>query len=844
MDSSQAWRDERGWRGQDRVEPGPIYNQPSSGKERKGASESSMEHRRHGKPRGDQRDDAYERMIGEIERRNATLMEFLGQRDASQAEQMEEFLERTANMITDVTERAMEHFVERQEVTMSQFMDAQVEALERQRHDNERAANQIEELCGLMKELVARETVIPSPSDMTAQGDRDNRYRAKVKIGKTSVSSGSEKETRNDSTERERGPRKIHTLNASRQSYLRLASAPPETQTEEWQRDRPPHVTRSPTQTPAPGKIPTPKRAPKVVSQLGMSGAMTHTGGTLLNRDEEFWARPGGMNAHQERLTNDYRQIIRDVLASTPDPTAGKGWKPPFATTLWDGDGDISTFEEWLRTYARTLEFSGKTLPGQKRQQLGIMAEMLSGEAKKWFNNHVDREKENWTVEEAIVALFMTFNRGTYASKATADFENVRYDQLKGVRGYLNELETTALRMVQVPDQLHIRRRFIEGLPKWMKQRITIVENMTPEHTRLETLINAVYQLEESKETWKMAQEWNKHDPAQTGKRTSQASRKVSTPPVPRRESKPAPKPTAPASKEKGKWGAGPPRKPEVKTKPRSDQVKCYGCGQMGHFAYDPICPSKKQLRAARETNSEELPNLEEVSDSEESAVDGDQYEPDTEDSDIPPHPQLEDIQESEHSGSEQIQRFQEYASDSDEEYLRAARISKRKETAHEPTPARGSMRKKDERPKGKQMCMVAWVEIGGTKALTLFDSGSTLDAVSPDFARTTNLRTFHLDKPINLQLGCVGSRGSINFGTRANTSIGELNLEVAGHYWDVINLDRYDAVVGVRFMRENGIVLDFAKGLIRRGMRTLEPMTTEAERLIVKGERGRASRD
>jgi hypothetical protein len=306
------------------VEPGPIYNQPSSGKERKGASESSTEHRRRGKPRGDHRDDAYERMIGEIERRNATLMEFLGQRDASQAEQMEEFLERTANMITDVTEKAMEHFIECQEVTMSRFMDAQVEALERQRHDNERASNQIEELCGLMKELVARETVIPSPCDMTVQGDRDDRYRTKVKIGKMSVSSGSEKETRNDSTERERGPRKMHTLNASRQSYLRLASAPPENQTEEWQWDRPPHMTRSPTQVPVPGKTSTSKRAPKVVSQLGISGAVTHTGGTLLNRDEEFWARPGGMNAHQERLTNDYRQIIRDVLASTPDPNSRK----------------------------------------------------------------------------------------------------------------------------------------------------------------------------------------------------------------------------------------------------------------------------------------------------------------------------------------------------------------------------------------------------------------------------------------------------------------------------------------------------------------------------------------
>ena len=223
MDSSQVWKDAKGWRDQDRVEPGPIYNQPLSGRERKPQSEleSSAERRRHRKSEGDQRDDTYEKMIGEIERRNTTLMEFLGQRDASQAEQMEEFLERTANMIADVTERAIEHLAEHQEVTMSRFMDAQVEVLERQRHDNERAANQIEELCSLMKELVARKAITPTSRDTTAQGDRDDRYHTKVKIpGKLSVSSGSEKETRNNSTKRERGLRTIHTLNASRQSHL------------------------------------------------------------------------------------------------------------------------------------------------------------------------------------------------------------------------------------------------------------------------------------------------------------------------------------------------------------------------------------------------------------------------------------------------------------------------------------------------------------------------------------------------------------------------------------------------------------------------------------------------
>ena len=65
-------------------------------------------------------------------------------------------------------------------------------------------------------------------------------------------------------------------------------------------------------------------------------------------------------------------------------------------------------------------------------------------------------------------------------------------------------------------------------------------------------------------------------------------------------------------------------------------------------------------------------------------------------------------------------------------------------------------------RPKrinGEDQCLVAYISINGIREYTLFNSGSTMDAVSPDLARVAELPLLALDKPVTLQLGCSGSR-------------------------------------------------------------------------------------
>lgn len=149
------------------------------------------------------------------------------------------------------------------------------------------------------------------------------------------------------------------------------------------------------------------------------------------------------------------------------------------------------------------------------------------------------------------------------------------------------------------------------------------------------------------------------------------------------------------------------------------------------------------------------------------------------------------------------------------------------------PRVYRASMRRpmgtirRPERRNGEQLCLAAYIKLNGVKAYTLFDSGSTTDSVSPDFTRVAMMPVKTLEDPVTLQLGCVGSRSKINYGT-------EVDLEFASitdsTYLDIANLDKYDSILGTPFLRRHGISLDFEnQEIVIRG-KTRIPALPEGE--------------
>ncbi|KAF8230132.1 hypothetical protein L208DRAFT_1283052 [Tricholoma matsutake] len=98
-------------------------------------------------------------------------------------------------------------------------------------------------------------------------------------------------------------------------------------------------------------------------------------------------------------------------------------------------------------------------------------------------------------------------------------------------------------------------------------------------------------------------------------------------------------------------------------------------------------------------------------------------------------------------------------------------------------------------------------MKIHGLEANVLLDSGCTSDSVSPEFTIPANLKVHELEEPMPLQLGMVGTRSKINFGLFVEFELGNLS---ENHYFNVINIDQYDTIIGTVFMQKHGIVLDF----------------------------------
>ena len=107
---------------------------------------------------------------------------------------------------------------------------------------------------------------------------------------------------------------------------------------------------------------------------------------------------------------------------------------------------------------------------------------------------------------------------------------------------------------------------------------------------------------------------------------------------------------------------------------------------------------------------------------------------------------------------------------------------------------------------------------IAGTKAHCLLDSGCEGIMISSEFVRANKLPKFELEKPVTLQLACVGSKSMVQHGLTAKIL---LSNEKYDEYFDIANVDYYDVILGTPFLRRFGILLDFKGNCARMGKLT-----------------------
>jgi hypothetical protein len=98
-------------------------------------------------------------------------------------------------------------------------------------------------------------------------------------------------------------------------------------------------------------------------------------------------------------------------------------------------------------------------------------------------------------------------------------------------------------------------------------------------------------------------------------------------------------------------------------------------------------------------------------------------------------------------------------------------------------------------------------LDIGGVRADVLIDCGSTTDMMTPQFARIAQTESVELEVQMGLRLAVKGSQSKLNYGTWADVTFGHIKTS---NYFDLVNLDRHDVVLGTPFLWTHRIHIGF----------------------------------
>ena len=77
-------------------------------------------------------------------------------------------------------------------------------------------------------------------------------------------------------------------------------------------------------------------------------------------------------------------------------------------------------------------------------------------------------------------------------------------------------------------------------------------------------------------------------------------------------------------------------------------------------------------------------------------------------------------------------------------------------------------------------------------------------------------IEPFLLDYPIGIQLVVTGSKSVINYGTNMTIKYEGQELKESKEYFDIINIDYYDTLLGTPFLRKHKVIINFINNCLR----------------------------
>ena len=486
----------------------------------------------------------------------------------------------------------------------------------------------------------------------------------------------------------------------------------------------------------------------------------------------------------------------------------------------YEGGETIDEFLKFMRELLNFLSIYSLLKPEADLFRVKFLGQILKGKALKWYQHMINSNADrSWKFEETMVALKWYFIRDASSRDATMKFDCLS-QKGQSVTELKKDLERLSQQMIQTPSDYDMARRFLSALKPEISTKV-VRHGYNPENSNLNAIFEAAKFIEEAHfyETWEERDQQKYATPKTFGSKSSKS----------KDSSK---KQTNPKAPEKGAYDKS--NNNDLKT------IKCYYCKQKGHTS--PNCP-KKNSRYKKSANIEALEgeehkegianaaDAEEASDAEElytsaeeayevlhesaSGEDGDNDELSLEDwcactrinepTDSENKPVTSDI-------------FLEAAvmrllDNGNKDHVESSKVTEMgDQVAYRLRSTKDVVQNCiEDGPKRDFRCLgviEGYMHINGQKAHILLDGGSMLDMISVNFATVNKLDMFQLKKPVKLQMATSGSRSVINYGVRAELKVGNLKQN---RYFDIVNLDRYQVILGMPFLKEHNVLLNYA---------------------------------
>ena len=619
---------------------------------------------------------------------------------------------------------------------------------------------------------------------------------------------------------------------------------------------------RSPTFEPvAPGGDLTPGRTPN------RGGAAAHTPAPmpLFNVPGTPRGRPEATDPISRTVRRDGADKIVNMLTVAfidEDRAAGRANTTPIhklgikasLPKAYEGQPDQTAFENWLSLLLGFFRIHQLDVlnDAQDRARIEILGQSLKEGALTYFRERHQKFlelAEPWDFREAILDLRDRYLYKNTPFMAARKFETIMQGN-RDAQALYDDLTTQAARMIEHPSDYHFRIRFMLALRPEVLDYIIKAHSVSAENSTLAQIRSACEDFERSNEYGKQltaaqarlggSRPSNSHN---TPRDRSRVRSHTKAPP----HSQHAHSNTN-ANRHRSAMarpsGEGSSKTPPTRTTPKADsrtrpanrheqktdvkKVSCYICNGP-HYAKDCPLETRKAARGyAVRIADENAADAMEVDASEHNS------EGSHADSKAGPPP------ESEHqdSGSERSDHPEgdqydpddtneyHFSSDDDSEpvYSRATRIiatsalnriESRAAKASKPTLPKAPIVESNrarykigigpqpQRNARLQRCIEVTVPINGLPARVLLDGGSNTNMVSPEFAMVAKAPAIELQEQMTLQLAVTGSRSKINYGTWVPIEFGPVNAKV---YFDIANIEGYDAILGTPFLWEYGV--------------------------------------